>query len=46
MRAGMAKLERLLVGSDAAHEEPANKTFLTDNEVAAKAAGPELAAIQ
>ena len=46
MRAGMAKLERLLVGSDTAHEEPANKTFLTDNEVAAKAAGSEPVAIQ
>jgi integrase len=46
MRAGMAKLERLLVGSDAVHEEPANGTFLTDNEVATKAAVAGPAAIQ
>jgi hypothetical protein len=46
MRAGMAKLERLLVGSGSVHEEPANETFLTDNEVATKAEGAETAAIQ
>jgi hypothetical protein len=46
MRAGMAKLERLLVGNETSEQESASETLLSDNEVATEAVGPKPTLVQ